>query len=222
MNPFKTFTLSKVQPNIKINGEILGELKKYLIDVVVYGENKACEKCNLFEDINEEFDSKKYILREFPTNFAKNDISLNRCTIQSSGFLPEIFKIGNPTPGKINDCNGPHFLLENVIPVNVAHNFADDFDDLEDTSCSKEATCSATIQPRDSGDNNAIEQAIRAANETSIHDTCTSLLLPPDGSNTALTVVQEISRKRHIGAESDQPEEPEWLTTKFFRYKKFC
>lgn len=221
MNSFKKFALSKTQPNIKINREILEELKSYLIDLVVYGEDKACTRYSLFEEINSEFASKEYILREFPTNSAKEDISMNRCAIESSGFLPEKFKLEYPTPGKPNDCTGPNFLLENDVPVNMVYSYADDFDEFEDASCSNEATCSASIQPINSDDNNVIERAIHAANKTSTSDSCTDLMLHPDGSNRALTLMQENSRKRHISAGNDHLEEPEWLTTKFFRLIKF-
>lgn len=41
-----------------------------------------------------------------------NDIYLNRCTIENTGFLPEMLKLGDPTSGAENDCTGPHFILE--------------------------------------------------------------------------------------------------------------
>lgn len=71
-NPFSDFILSKQQLNIAINDEIFMQLKKILIDVIVYGE---CDKCKLIEKINDEFTSKKYILRDFPSNSEKNEIS---------------------------------------------------------------------------------------------------------------------------------------------------
>lgn len=58
LNTFSDFILSKKQPNIKINGVIIEQLKNHLVDLVVYGENQACEKCKIFEKINEEFSLK--------------------------------------------------------------------------------------------------------------------------------------------------------------------
>lgn len=82
-NPFSDFVLTKKQPNIKITEEILVQLKNYLIDLVVFAENKACDKSTIFEKIKDDFVFKKYILREFPSN-SKKDISLNRCAIEST------------------------------------------------------------------------------------------------------------------------------------------
>lgn len=191
-------------------------MKNYLIDLVVFAENKACDKCTIFEKIKDDFASKKYILREFPTN-SKKDISLNRCAVESSGFLPEKFKFGNPSPGNINDCSGPHFLLDDFIPVDVTSISTDDYDDSEGASCSNQRTCETSIHSFISEDNSLIEQAIHEANKTSTTDICTRLMLYPDGSNTALTLEQENNRKRHISDENDHSEELEWQTTKFFR-----
>lgn len=202
LNSFKDFTLSKKTPSLKINDEIVEQLKKYLIDLVV-----LYEKCKLFERINDEFTLKKYILREFPSNFGK---TLNRCAIETNGFLAEKFKLGDPTPGQPNDCKGARFLLEDFIPVNVLSAYADDCDNFEEASSSNQNTCSTSIQPE-------LEQAIREANEYSTRDRCTSLLLYPDGSNTALTVEQENSRKRHFSVDKDYSEELEWRTAKHFK-----
>lgn len=102
--------------------------------------------------------------------------------------------------------------------------YADDCDDTESASCSIEPTCTTSTQETDSDDIVMteqdvvmIEEAIRVANETSTRDVCTSLMLHPDGSNTALSVQQENNRKRHIGITGDHSEELEWLTTKYFR-----
>lgn len=217
INAFNDFVLSKKQPNIKINDDIFTQLKNYLIDLVVFGDSKACDKCKLFERINDEFALKNYILREFPTNAAKKDISLNRCAVESSGFLPEKFKLGILTPGKSNDCTGPHFMLADFIPMNVNSVYADDFDDSESASCSNQLTCTASTQSVNFDDNDMVEEAIRVANESSTRDVCTSLMLYPDGPNTALNVEQENTRKRHISVGNDYSEELEWHTTKFFR-----
>lgn len=116
-NAFSNFILTKKTPNIKIDDGVINELRNYLVDLVVYGDN-ACEKCSLFEKINNDFASKKYILREFP-NSEKKIISLNRCAIETHGFLSEKFKLGNPTPGQPNDCSGPHFVSNDHISNSI-------------------------------------------------------------------------------------------------------
>lgn len=212
-NPFDKFKLSKKQPSIKIDDEILEQLKEYLEDLVVYGESNSCSKCEIFEKIKNEF-SQKYILRDFTM---KTDITLNRCTVQSSGFLPERFKLGKPTPGEMNDCTGPRFILEDQIVVSATSCYVDDYDNLDCASCSNQNECTASIRQINMDDTSTIEQAIDAANRTSNDDICTPLMMHPDGSNTALTVVQENSRKRHIGLEEDYSQEQDWQTVKFFR-----
>lgn len=133
--------------------------------------------------------------------------------------MPEKFKLGNPTPGQPNDCSGPHFVLNDHISNSIITAYNDDYDDLGDASCSVECTTSTCTADQSINfvDNNLVEQEFRLAIESSTKDTCTSLMLYPDGSNIAINVEQENSRKRHISVEKDYFEEPEWQTTKFFR-----
>lgn len=57
---------------------------------------------------------KKNTLREF-TFREGNDFSLNNCSLENDGFIPEKFKLGRPTPGLENDCSGMNFFLEDRI-----------------------------------------------------------------------------------------------------------
>lgn len=213
LNSFSDFILSKKQPNIKINDAIVNQLKDYLIDLVVYGDN-ACEKCSLFEKIIDDFVTKKYILREYPKkNEPKKVVSLNRCAVESSGFLPEKFKLGNPTPGIANDCTGPHILLENIVPANV---YSDDFDDTEEASCSLQPTSACAANQSDEN----IEEEIQMLNETAVKDTCTTSMSYPDGANIASNINQENARKRQIGV--DYSMDLEWQSTKYFRLVTKC
>lgn len=104
LNPFDEIVLSRKQPFIRIDDKIVELFKQNLIDLVVYGEKSPCDKCSIIEKIHNEFAFKQYALREFPTNKINEDISLNRCAFEPNAFLPEKFKLGNPTPGKENDC----------------------------------------------------------------------------------------------------------------------
>lgn len=127
-------------------------MKEYLIDLVVYSREKTCDKCDLFGRIHEEHNTKTYTLREFVRNADGSVISLNRCVAESQAFLPEKFKLGIPTPGNDNDCNGPHFILKDhfldiIAPVNDESPYVDDFDDIDGASCSNE--CSSSIPPTD-------------------------------------------------------------------------
>lgn len=87
-NAFKDYTLKKVQPFIAITSSKAAELKKYLVDLVVYGEKSSCSKCEMFERLHSEFAFTKYVLREFSGQRQNDDISLNRCTALSDGFVP--------------------------------------------------------------------------------------------------------------------------------------
>lgn len=108
--------------------------------------------------------------------------------------------------------------------------YVNDYDNAEGASCSNEPTCtqsdqstrsaldrptcSTPDQPINAED---IEMEINTASKTSAADSCTNLMLHPEGSNTALILEHENSIKRHIGVENDYSDESEWETTKFFR-----
>lgn len=104
--------LEKNKNTIIIDEKLNVFLKNNLIDLLVYSEKCDRDRCNIFEELQPAFAKKKYTLREF--NF-KNDISLNRCTIETDGFIPEKFRIGKPTPGFENDCSGVYFVLKDRI-----------------------------------------------------------------------------------------------------------
>lgn len=220
-NPFNDFKLSEKKTYLLIDNVIMDILKKNLVDLVVYGERAACDKCELFEIIHNDFSAKKYTLREFPTNKEKKDISLNRCAIEGIGFIPEKFKIGVPTPGKRNDCTGPHFILEEIIsntipPFNARSISADDHDDINGASCSNQLECTSSIDESDYSQitTEGIEQAIHVANLSSTNDICTPSFLYPDGGNVEEMIVRETSRKRQMSVDVD---DLEWETTKFFK-----
>lgn len=222
LNTFGDFVLTNKQPIVKINSDILAQLKKHLIDLVVYARDKACDKCELFEKIRDDFVSKKYILREFEKNAANNDITLNRCAVDSQGFVPEKFKLGNPTPGSDNDCSGPHFILEEHIldvisPVNTQSPYADDFDDLDGAGCSNQCTSSISQTNYNLINQTMLDEAVSRSNDTARSDVCTNLMLNPDGANTGMQVDQANNRKRRINDGQDYSEELEWKTTTFFR-----
>lgn len=221
-NAFQDFVLNKKQPFIKISEPIIEQLKKNLIDLVIYDPKNECTKCELFEIIHKDFASKDYMLYEIAMNADKSDISLNRCSINFEGFVPEQFKLGNPTPGKQNDCTGPHFILENnilnvVSTVNEQMSYSDDFDNVNEASCSNQ--CTTSIQSSDfvlmSSEN--IARAVSVANDTSRKDICTNLMLNPNGANTALIIQHENQRKRHINGEHDHSVQLEWQSTSHFQ-----
>lgn len=103
-----TIQLEKNKNSIPLDDQLIEFLKENLIDLVIYSEKFGPDKCNIFEVLHAPFAQKKHVLREFDL---KQDLSLNRCTIETDGFIPEKFKLGKPTPGTENDCAGSHFIL---------------------------------------------------------------------------------------------------------------
>lgn len=244
-NSFREIALNEKTKVLPINDKLVELLKKYLIDLVVYtGDKGTCDKCELIERIYSEYGQRKYVLRETKSNLANNDISLNRCASENIGFLPEMFKLGNPTPGAENDCTGPHFILEenileatSLLPSNTQSSYIDD-NEL-DQSCSNEnqprTTCDDQLTPGCSGEpqpictssipqldyshttTSSILQTIEQLNASSITNTCTSLLLHPDGDRDAAIIERENNRKRTIGDGADYSEDHEWSTTTHFQ-----
>jgi len=98
--------LSQQVPHIKVTEEIRKKLQTALIDMVVYGRRATNQKCEIFELLHQNFVNRDYILRELDVSENLKDYSINRCTIDSSSFLPEKFKIGQLTPRAENDCTG--------------------------------------------------------------------------------------------------------------------
>jgi hypothetical protein len=92
-------------------------IKNYLIDMVVFASLTApTDRCQVFEELHEQFAipvQVKYILRD--ANLYKKDQTINRCSWLSVAFCPESYRLGSPTPGDLNDCNGPTFVLEDLI-----------------------------------------------------------------------------------------------------------
>lgn len=63
-------------------------------------------------------------------------------------FLPEKFKLGQPTPGAENDCSRPHFILgdhliEAVPPVISNQDYPSE--EIQDETTEAESQCSSNI-----------------------------------------------------------------------------
>lgn len=222
LNPFDVFVLTKKNTYYIIGDRMLAILKQYTIDMVVYTEKAECDECEMVEIIHSEYAEKRYTLRETMTNLQRQDISLNRCTLESIGFVPEKFKIGTITPGSENDCNGLHFILEENIekvisPVKMHADYQDDYDNTEGAHCSSMCTSSIEQSEYSQVSRLAIDNAMYLANEEIASNTCPNSMLDPKGPSTALEVTHENNRKRRIGETTDYSEDLEWETEKYFR-----
>lgn len=97
-NKVLPFSLSSKHTFLHVDNKAKADIKKDIIDMVVYGRRAPFSR-----------------LRDFDEQRSTQDLTLNRCTIKTSGFLPEYFKLGRATPGQENDCSGVHFILEDHI-----------------------------------------------------------------------------------------------------------
>lgn len=216
-DPMSSIQLEKNKNTIVIDDKLKEFLKNNLIDLVVYSEKFDRDRCNIFEELYPAFAQKKYTLREF--NFKKGtDISLNRCTIESDGFIPEKFKIGKPTPGLENDCSGAYFIFEDRIQQFLP-NIITDVDISEShESESLDNECSSSIASAnyDLVTNERIEEILTIANAESSTSQCTVQQLYPDGGNLAAEVDRGNRRKRRLSSEKDYSEKLEWETEEYF------
>lgn len=213
--------LEKNKNTILINDSLIEYLKVYLVDLVVYSEKHDSDRCNIFEELHAPFAQKKYAIREFSFKDGK-DLSLNRCTVETEGFIPEKFKLGNPTPGSDNDCSGSHFIFEDriqeILPsvitsVDIENSDAHNVEIMDDS-------CTTSIRHADYylATQQSIENYITNANIETERDGCTLQQLYPDSGNLAEEVDNANRRKRHLSIETDYSEELEWETQKYFEY----
>lgn len=187
-DPMSSIQLEKNKNTIVIDDKLKEFLKNNLIDLVCYSEKCDRDRCNIFGELYPAFAQKKYALREF--KFKKGtDISLNRCTIESDGFIPEKFKIGKPTPGLENDCSGAYFIFEDRIQQFLPKIITDVDISESHESESLDNECSSSIASAnyDLVTDERIEEILTIANAESSTSQFTVQQLYPDGGNLAET-----------------------------------
>lgn len=113
--------INSKKPFININSEILEIIKSNLVDFIVYASKSPYDNCKLFTDLYSEYAKKEYILREFGNSKGSGkDRTLNRFALDGIAFSPDKYKIGTPTPGKENDCNGKQFFFLDQFLAEIA------------------------------------------------------------------------------------------------------
>lgn len=223
--PFAQFILSQSKPFILMNEDIKKIIKDNLIDLVVYGKKAPFDKCAFFEELYPDFTNRKYALREFDIPSTNTDLSINRCAIESDGFLPQKFRLGSPTPGAENDCTGASFFLEDhLLEVSDVQSRDFDMDDSTyiDTIFSSDTTaqCSTSMESSQylSMKTSLVHRAVQTTISAAKHDECTPLMLYPEGTNIQLEITNDNQRKRKISSEGlDYSLDYEWSSTKYFR-----
>lgn len=97
--------------------QLWDSIKTMAFDTIVFSQTDSKIECTNhpgFQYLKEivASDSFKFILPEID-NKQQADKSLNRCPISShinKRFLYQEFKLGNPTPGTLNDCSSDNFI----------------------------------------------------------------------------------------------------------------
>lgn len=216
----KDLILSQSKPFIKIDDRMKSIIKSNLVDMVVYSSKASHDNCEPFLDSYCDSQGIKYVEKEKDNDMERTDYTLNCCTIETGGFLPEKFKLGKPTPGAENDCTGNHFILEDHL-INFTNTLQDygfnmdhddfneliQFDDNTAQCSSKQATSQYFLS--------SIEKISRKMSEGK-SDQCSSLDLNPDNTQIPIELNIKNERKRRISGTTDYSTDFEWETTKYF------
>ena len=87
-------------------------MRLYTLDMLVYGRKVHTNRCSIFEKIMQRedflsnadgitYEGDQYLLRDFDDPNNDNDFSLNRCTSETTPFVPRRFRLGQPSPGQL-------------------------------------------------------------------------------------------------------------------------
>lgn len=217
-NKVLPFSLSSKHTFLHVDNKAKADIKKDIIDMVVYGRRAPFSRCQFFEDLWPDFAEKKYMLRDFDEQRSTQDLTLNRCTIKTSGFLPEYFKLGRATPGQENDCSGVHFILEDHIldAATLLSQYPDPGDEQDlhtEAQCSREQDSSsyAAIGA------NQLSGVLRQLLTTSANDRCSAVSINPYTVSTQIHLDRANAIKRKFVDDADYSLEYEWETTKHFK-----
>lgn len=183
--------ITKEKPFLIIDSKLQEIIRANLADLVVYTRKAPIDSCELFTSLHENFKNKLYVLREFDNS--QKDRTLNRCSLYGKAFTPEKFKLGAPTPGRENDCNGPHFFLETILPeLNdpiqnqpIDSHDVDKFDSMFEQSDSPKCTSSVPASIYQSLPDDTIEKIIEHESEIASTSSCSALNLAANSGNIA-------------------------------------
>ena len=221
--------LTRQNPSIKITPNIAFMIRRFLVDMVVYGRRADVSRCEIFETFYPDFTDTQYVLRDFDLcgDDSSKSRSLNRCTTITTGFQPSAFKVGKKTPKEENDCNASvKFILEKIIPevtdpLDTDHVSLLDNDRLrigENTACS-----SSTNKDDFWRVNGArVEQYIQTEiNMQQMNDICKVMKVHGAGEdlsesgNLDMEVDQDVAALEQM---TNQSFTPDWETHKYFKH----
>lgn len=219
---FPELVLTQKKPAIKIDQDIKDLIKNTLVDLVVYGRKAPYDDCALFTYLRNDYAQKEYVLREFDNSAGSGiDRTLNRCSLDSSAFVPEKFKLGIASPGAENDCSGSAFFLESYLarlsdplrgePVDSNNEYSTA--EMCDTQCSSADSVSTYQTVSESLVNDIIDndRAVAGNNQ------CSASNLAATEGNIADEIDRTNRRKRRLSETEDDAVENEWETLKLFQ-----
>ncbi len=100
---------------VELTQNVMEDIKPYIIDAAVFAGKGSIATCTIFEQLIPDLATKPYyILRDITTR-STPEYSLNLCSDALIPYWVEKFKLGSPSPGSANDCNGAQFILEDNI-----------------------------------------------------------------------------------------------------------
>lgn len=125
-----------------------------------------------------------------------------------------------------NDCTGPNFFIEQILPElsnpadrNDATVLSDsnEISVVPDSSDLEVCTSSVAVTAYSVPDN-LIEERILKETEKSTESSCSLLNLGSNSANVADEIDQINERKRHLNQMADGTNEFEWESTEYFEY----
>lgn len=117
------------QPFKKVTSELETIIKRYIVDMVVYSKRSQFSRCAIFENICAALAERiaarapaEYCYELMPAREwdkeGHEDVSVNRCPRSESEkrqpFLFHSWKLGKKSPAAENNCDGPHFIIEDT------------------------------------------------------------------------------------------------------------
>lgn len=208
---FPDISLSKSHRFLPLQGKIKETVQEHLVDLVVYGRRANADRCEMFEEWVPQFQNRRYVLRDYDTQ-SNEDRSLNRCSVETKGFVPNSFKLGIPTPGTENDCTGASFLIEDYIPKVTGNIHI-----VEDVAEKSKSDARCTASSHTPFSSSMVQAAISEAMNSTQNDQCALIAATREGPSSQLTLNVGNKRKYRMDPPMDFSDIEEWNTEQYFK-----
>jgi hypothetical protein len=180
--------------HIIVNDAIANMVEMYMVDMIVYGSKAITLECQFFSQLHKGQSARPYVaLREWDIVEPNQlDRSLSRCTLSIEPYQPTTFRLGNKSPGFVNDCRGVTFVLEDNI-----EQVAETFQEVLEEPVKQ---CSGYYQTSlyESASDEKIRAIIKAQEGRDRNDRCREALSDYNGADTRLDLQTAIDRMENI------------------------